>query len=225
MIAVPTGEYARRADFYDYLGVIEREIGWIDTRVHGQSPARNRNIAIQQAIDNNCTHVMFFDDDVCPPPNIVKKLLKHNVSIVSGLYLMRAYPHQPIIFDYADYDGRCLHHFLSSNESGLIEVVSCGLGCLLIKIDVFKNMEKPWIRLGEIESDHWCDDTGFTKRARAVGYKIHCDLDILVGHQVSMTIWPTFNGERWFTTYDTKGSGSASVPQLCREKERETQNA
>jgi hypothetical protein len=77
LIAVPTLEYARRADFYDYINMIDKNIPNCEvgqTFAHGQSPARNRNTMIEIALKNNFTHMLFLDDDVVPRPDIIKKL-------------------------------------------------------------------------------------------------------------------------------------------------------
>lgn len=141
LIAVPTAEMARRADFYDYFNAIDKPIGTVITFSHGQSPARNRNIIIDGALKHECTHILFLDDDVAVQRDVLTRLLAHDKDIVGGLYLMRSYPHTPILFDYADDQGRCRTHYLKDGECGLIEVVAMGLGCCLIKTDVFKNME------------------------------------------------------------------------------------
>lgn len=213
MICVPTLEYARRADFYDYFNMIDRDIP--DTLVansfaHGQSPARNRNIMIEVALSNDFTHILFLDDDTVPRPDIVKKLLAHNVDIVTGLYLMRSHPHLPILFDKSYTDGSCRFTILRPGLKGLIEVKNTGLGAALIKTDVFRKMsdDKPWIRLGQCEKDHWCDDIDFFNRARDLyGYKIWCDLECPVGHMVSGTIFPMRKEDgTWVTagTFDQK---------------------
>lgn len=214
LIAVPTAEMARRADFYDYFNMLEKPIGSIITFSHGQSPARNRNLMIEQALEHNCSHVLFLDDDVAFESDLLNRLLARNVDIVSGLYFMRSYPHQPIAFAQYWDDGRCQHLVLEDNQEGLIEIYGTGLGCALIKTEVFKAIEKPWIRLGEIEKDHWCDDLGFYKRVREAGFKLHLDLDVKVGHMAQVTLWPTKVDGKWMTTYSTNGKGSASVPQL-----------
>lgn len=217
LIAVPTAEMARRADFYDYFNFLQKPLGTIITFAHGQSPARNRNLMIKAALDQNCSHVFFIDDDVAFEKDILMKLLAHDKDIVGGLYYMRSYPHTPICFDYADEQGRCRTHYLSDGETGLIEVVAMGLGACLIKTEVFKKIEEPWIRLGELEKDHWCDDIGFFRRVRAAGIKLYCDLDIKVGHMAQVTVWPSYVDGKWMTTYDTHGKGSASVYQLTKE--------
>lgn len=215
LIAIPTAEFARRADFYDYFNMLEKPIGTICTFSHGQSPARNRNIMIEQALANDCSHIMFIDDDVAFKPDSLIKLLAHDKDMVSGLYLMRNYPHFPILFDESYDDGRCKFSFLEKGRKGLVEAVNCGLGAALIKIEVFKTMPKPWITLGELEKDHWCDDISFFNRARKLGFKLFVDLDIPFGHMNTAIIWPDRDPEgNWFTAYNTGGTEVFKVPQV-----------
>jgi len=214
-----TAEYARRADFYDYYNAMIKPMNSIATFAHGQSPAENRNIIIEQAFQSDVTHILFLDDDIAFQPNMLLELMKHDLDIVSGLMLKRNYPHVPLILWEAQPDGRCKHRPLFPGEKGLIEVDATGLGCCLISMDVFRALEKPYIRLGELDGSGWNDDIGFFKRVREAGFKIHCDLDIKVGHIASMILWPDKINDQWMTTYDTYGQGKASVPQLLPEKE------
>lgn len=211
-IAVPTADMARQAHFYDYFNMIDKPQGTIISFAHGQSPARNRNVMIQQALDNDCTHILFIDDDTAPPPDILHRLLFRNQDIVSGLYLMRSFPHQPIVFANTEADGRCSHYFLEDYQNGMIEVKACGLGAVLIHTRVFKALEQPWIRLGELEKDHWCDDIGFFRRVREAGFKIFCDLNVKVGHMQQVILWPVYKDGKWYTGYDTRGTSQVSIP-------------
>jgi hypothetical protein len=213
LIAVPTSEMARRADFYDYLNMIDKPIGTAYNAVHGSSPARNRNLMIELALAENYTHIFFLDDDCVCRPNVLHKLLAHDVDMVSGLYLKRNYPHLPIMFDHAFQDGRCRYTFLSDGRKGLIEVLAAGLGACLIKMNVFRTMDKPWITLGELEKDHWCDDISFFLRARDAGFKLHMDLDCPVGHIMTGIIWPDNVEGKWMTAYDTGAGQIFHVPQ------------
>lgn len=212
LIGIPTAEFARRADFYDYVDMMEKPEGTIQSKAHGQSPARNRNLIIGQALEHDCTHIMFIDDDVQVPLDIIPRLLVHDKDIVTGLYLMRNFPHQPIIFDKSLDDGRCLNHFMAEGETGLIPIVNCGLGAVLIKTEVFKKMPKPWITLGEAEPDHWCDDISFFNRARKLGFKLYCDLTVLVGHHASVTVFPVYDNGEWSVAYNTNGPKTVSFP-------------
>ena len=212
LIGIPTAEVARSGYFYDHFNALEKPVGTVCTFARGQSPARNRNMIIEQMFAYDCTHILFLDDDVTFNPDLLNRLLAHDVDMVTGLYLMRNYPHSPIIFDHADELGRCITCWSKQSE-GLVEIVAAGLGACLIKREVFEKMEKPWIRLGELESDQWCDDLGFFKRAREAGFKLFCDMSVCVGHIASVMIYPSFREGAWHIVYDTKGPTSVSFPR------------
>jgi organic radical activating enzyme len=220
MIGVPTPNYSRNDSFYDFYNLMDKPGGSLCSFSRGQSPARGRNMIIEQALTHDCTHIMFIDDDTAPPKDIIARLLAHDKDIVTGLYVMRTYPHQPIIFDFADEKGACLHHYLEDGNDGLVPIVAAGLGACLIKIEVFKKLEKPWIRLGELEPDHWCDDIGFFRRAREAGFKAYCDQSVTVGHFGQMTLMPVYQDGKWFTSYNTQGVQTVMIPQFNPKEER-----
>lgn len=210
LIAVPTADIARFPQFYmqiDQLINANLDVIVGKTIASGQSPARNRNLMIEQLLENkDFTHILFLDDDISFKPDLVKNLLKHDKEFVTGFYTMRSYPHQPILFKFVDEEGRCTHYFPEDNDRGLVEVVGCGLGAALIKREVFEAMERPWIRLGELDKDHWCDDLGFMRRMRAQGFKLYADLDVAVGHHFQGIVWPNRRDNRWICTYDSRGT-------------------
>lgn len=214
MIGIPTGEFSRRADFYDYYNALEKPEGTLVMVPHGPSPAKNRNLIISKALENNCSHVFFLDDDMAFASDALTKLLIHSgKDVVTGLYLMRTYPHYPVLFDKAYEDGKC-RFMLLKDKTGLIEIVNCGLGFCLIRTEVFKKLSAPWITLGEIEKDEWCDDVSFFNRVRNAGFKLYCDLDIQSGHMNSITIWPDKNGDKWNTLYKTHTGESFQFAQI-----------
>jgi hypothetical protein len=215
LIGVATGEYARRADFYDYYHMLIKPENSGLILGHDRSPAHNRNLIIQAAIDNEFTHVLLIDDDMAYKPEALVQLLRHDVDIVSGLYLRGSYPHPPNVFDLADEDGAAFPMYLTPDKQGLVPIVAAGFGFLLVKIEVFKKLEKPYVRLGELNPEEWCDDIGFFKRVREAGIQSYCDLDVQIGHMRTMIIWPNKdkNGD-WMTGYDTNGTGAINTPQI-----------
>lgn len=218
LIGIPTEEYGRRADFYDYLNLLEKPAGSMMLLAHDRSPAHNRNIIVEEALKHNCTHVLFVDDDQTPRAGALLQLLEHDVDIVSGLYLRREYPHQPLIFDVADDSGACLYTYLMGDEPRLKKIVAAGLGFCLIKTSVFSRLEKPWFRLGELGPDQWCDDIGFFKRVREADIDIYCDTECRVGHIGTMIIWPNLQDGKWYTGYDTGyKNGMLNTPQVNPE--------
>lgn len=219
LIGIPTCEYARRADFYDYLNQLEKPPETILMSPHGSSPAESRNLIIEQAKVHKCDEILFLDDDMAMRPTLYYQLHEHNKDIVSGLYFKRNYPHQPLVFDsWVGDAGKFIS--LKGGEPRLIKIVAAGLGACLIKTSIFDKMEKPYIRLGEFPSarDGWCDDIGFFRRAFDAGIESYCDTEALVGHIGSMILWPNLVDGKWFTGYDTNGSGMVSTPQLVLEE-------
>src|SRR5688572_5624514 len=108
LVGIVTGEYARRADFYDYYNLLEKPENCMVLLCHDRSPAKGRNLVIEAALEHNCSHVLFIDDDMAFKSHALMQLLEHDVDIVSGLYFSRSFPHQPLIFDVADESGACL---------------------------------------------------------------------------------------------------------------------
>jgi hypothetical protein len=213
MIGASTGEFPRRADFYDYMNALEKPIGSVLMYSHERSPAHARNTIIQNALDHNCTHVLLVDDDHAFRSNALSMLLEHDVDIVSGLYFGRAYPHRPLIFDVAEENGACAYAVLNGDERRLKPIVAAGFGFCLMKMDIFSKLEKPWVRLGELDPEQWCDDIGFFKRVRQAGIQAFCDMECRIGHIGSMIIWPNKTEGKWYTGYDT-GQGSINIPQI-----------
>lgn len=212
LIGLSTAEFIRKADFLPYFLGLEKPNESLITTIHGQSPANSRNTIIQQGLDHDCTHIFFLDDDMAIPPDTVIKLLAHDKDVVSALYLMRNYPHFPVAFDEAYDNGFNRHMFLTDEREGLQRVTNCGLGCVLIKIEVFKALVKPWVRLGEVVKDGWSDDIGFFNRAREAGFEIHCDFDTKVGHMTSHAVWPTKVNGKWYSEYKSD-YGNVLIPQ------------
>jgi len=212
LVAVPTGETSRYATFYDYYNQLERAEGTLHMFARGQSPAKGRNMMIQAAIDNECTHILFLDDDVIPPSDILKKLLAHDKDVVSGLYPMRDFPHYPVIFDKRFQNGFNRHTHLKSEIDGLIEITNCGFGCVLIKMHVFNLLKKPWVTLGELEADGWCDDIAFFNKLGDAGIKMYCDTSVLVDHMMTIHVGFRRVNDSWMINYDNRGKGNLQFP-------------
>ena len=217
LIGVSTAEVARKAEFYDFLAALEKPAGTMMAQVHGQSPARSRNMIFEQALALNCTHVLLIDDDVAFRSDALKRLLVHDVDFVTGIYLARNFPHHPFIFHSFNENKSANFHFLQDGDCGLIPIVASGFGFCLIKTSAYKNMTKPYVRLGELDTDMWCDDIGFFNRLKEENPEAKCyaDLDLPIGHMAHVTIWPNQDiNKMWMTTYSTNGTSVVNFPAV-----------
>lgn len=217
LIGVATNEFGRHAAFHDYFNLMDKPDGCIVTMVHGQSPAKARNLLFQAALEHDCTHAFIMDDDMAPPPNTLTKLLAHNLDLVSGYYLTRSFPHQGLIFRDKLPDGTVHWVEIAPDQTGLVKSAAAGLGCLLINLSVLDGLEQPWVRLGEIEKDGWCDDIGFFNRLAEKGHQLYIDLDCPLGHIGNMIVTPFRQNGEWHVAYNTFGNDSVSFPMRRRE--------
>lgn len=208
LIGIPTGESARYAGFYDFYNQIARPEGTLHMFARGQSPAKNRNVIIQAAIDNNCTHIFFLDDDMIPTVKCLMQLLNRDKDVVSGLYPMRNFPHYPVAFDRRFDNGFNRHLNLKNELHGLIEISNCGFGCVLIKMDAILKLKKPWVTLGELEADGWCDDIAFFNKLGDAGVKMYCDLDVQIDHMMTVHCGFRRENDKWTINYDCRGQGN-----------------
>jgi hypothetical protein len=211
LIGVVTDEFARRADFYDFFHLLEKPQGTYQYFSH-DNPASGRNKIVQAARDAGCTDILFVDDDMMMRPEALKQLLEHDKDIVTGLYLQRAHPHRPLIFDEVGDNGEALYSYLEGDEPRLKEIKNAGMGFVLIKMSVFDKLEKPYFRLGELDPEQWCDDIGFFNRVTKTGVKMYCDMECLVGHIGTVAIWPIRNKDGWHIGYATSGDVAVSFP-------------
>ena len=139
------------------------------------------------AVQEEYDYVFWLDSDMQFPRDTLVRMLKtmqeKNIDILSGLYFRRVPPYSPVLFDKLEIDENGVADFTEFKEipKELFEVGGCGFGCLLMKTDVFfdvqgrfRHMFAPIMGNGE--------DSSFCWRARQCGYKIYCDPTLVCGH-------------------------------------------
>lgn len=120
------------------------------------------------------------DSDITFKPDTLKRLLKHNRDVVSGLYIQRK-PGQHILELYRDGNNIPYNDI---KGLGLIEVDGCGFGCVLINSNVIRNIEYPhfFYRSAIDHQNTISEDTYFCMKAKNKGFKIWADTNILCEH-------------------------------------------
>lgn len=216
MIGHPTTGLSRNTDFYNYINGLEVPCDQLRMSPLGLSPAKARNVIFEQALVHNCTHVFLVDDDMALGRYDLARLLARDKDVISGIYPTGTFPHQPIAFtEFAD-SGRAKVLNLTPNVSGVIKVVATGFGCCLIKTDVLKKMTRPWVRLGELDSEQWCDDIGFFWRLHkeVPDAEVYLDTDVRPGHMKTLMLSIHKDAEGWKTGYNASGAVTLYLPQV-----------
>lgn len=158
-----------------------------------KDPTKNyaslRTEVVEAAKKQNCKWLLFIDSDVFIPMDGINRMFRQNADIVTGVYWMKTYPPQPVIYE--EIGNGPLWDITPSDKA--IEIGGAGLGCTLVKMDVFDKFDEmkiPYFKQDwefirkdgrkiqvDIGEDHW-----FFHQARELGFKIMCDTYVLCDH-------------------------------------------
>lgn len=84
------------------------------------------------------------------------------------------------------------------DKEGVIDVFGCGLSGMLIRTDVFKQLDDPWFVLGKTNPEEVGEDLYFCEKLRAKGIPIAIDLGSPFGHIAPASSWPArMNDGAW----------------------------
>ena len=137
------------------------------------------------AMQENCSHVLFVDSDMRFPQDMIGRLLKHDLDIVATNCARRRMPTGPTAQLYKENGDRELV-WTMSDSTGLQEVGSVGMGVMLIKANVFAALSEPWFETPwrHDKRGYIGEDVFFCQKAAAAGFKIHIDHDVSkeIGH-------------------------------------------
>lgn len=204
-------DQARFVDFYQMLQDIEVPEG-CESKIElfpGWFSYENKNNAIKMAMAEGFHYIFFLDDDQIIPPHTLKQLLAHNLDIVTVNLLWRRPPFNPFLFENANEKGQAKPMVLEDLKPGLIEVDACGAGGILIKTEVFRNMQFPW---WAIDENLKTEDLYFCREAKKLGYKVFCDLRALSGHMIQAVVWPAYENGKWITRISIMNSITFDCP-------------
>lgn len=175
----------------------------------------NRNNAVKAVLNANMqltrsqqiSHILFLDNDMIFPLDIIDRLLSREKSIVAGTYPMRSAPHSLCYVPLKAGDGG--QEVNAAGQVVLEEVAGLPTGSMLIDVHVFNQIPQPWYEqkyyfLPDVEPAHEeanvlseylnefipgvaaeCDfpisiscDYWFSALCRAAGYKLWLDREL-----------------------------------------------
>ena len=147
-------------------------------------------------------YLIWIDNDTIFTAKDVLSLIEHDVDIVAALQMMKGNSGYTC-FDW-DLDYYRIHGTMPAytpekirqtprTEKGLIEVDYVGFGLMVVKEGVFEQMEYPWFRprlfkVGDGVQDMCSEDSSFCLEAWKLGFKVHVDPEVTVGHEKMFTI-------------------------------------
>ena len=207
LVAVPnnTGfcsEYCRNSFFLMGWELRDMGIPALSMTLDNYPLSTARNLAVKELLENvnHFTHLLFVDADTPVPQGGIRRLLSHDLPIVSSYQLSRKGTGLLVVMKQLDpmpkqfppsvfpsFKGLHPKEFeaLPRARNGLVEVDGVGCGCILLRRDVFEKLDEPYFKEDWGESTDafsYGEDLYFCLNARYHGIKIYVDSNVFCPH-------------------------------------------
>jgi choline kinase len=177
-ILVPTKDLVHSQFTYSLTQLIKTtsESG-IDVYVFFDSSTillNQREKLIEQAKEIKSDYVLWLDSDMVFPSTTALRLLNHKKDIVGCNYMKRCIPQKPVAYtNVKDWDS----WVPMKPQEDLVKVEGVGMGCLLMKTNVFKKLKKPYFEFiyKEETKDWYGEDFNLLEKLRNNGYSVYID--------------------------------------------------
>lgn len=180
------------------------------------------NNCLQSVIDNpNMQWAWIMGDDHTFDPQVLLRLLEHDLDVVAPLCLSRLAPLDPVIVEHDHKPKGRLKYLEDLPRGGLYKLrpeETCGDAGLLIRRHALERLGPPWYEKQDSGS-HQAEDQEFIKKVKAAGLDVHIDLDNPIGHVSNMTVLPIRVNGHWETRLMTGGRHICdfAVPKRARD--------
>ena len=174
---------------------LNTNVAWAPVKGVVRDEARNK--IAQESLDIGAPYLWFIDDDVQVPPDAARNLITalkqadDDVMVAAGIYCGKMDPPEPLVY----VGGNGLGAHWKWKKGDVFECDSIATGCMMIKTEVFKHIEKPWFRDVDGETEGWTiankavgarlnmtDDLWFCEKVKSAGFKILADARVLCTH-------------------------------------------
>lgn len=180
---------------------------------------RNRNKAADMALSSkySADYMLFVDADNILPGDAIERLMFHvsdEFPVVSGLYFRKKPPYRAVAGHYSgwkdhenqrgtiesmgfiDKDGnQCLFYQPVRDFDTIQPVDVSGMGCILVRMDVFKRITLPYFAYfnpyslaGDFSIQHASEEMLFFCKLRKAGIRTLLDPTVRCGHEVLRVI-------------------------------------
>lgn len=163
----------------------------IHSIVKGLEVGVARNALVEAALAANCKYIFFHGDDTVPPAHALKQLIyrmenQPDCGVVGGVYCSKCDPPAPLVFQ-----GNGSGSYWDWKIGEFFECTGLGMDCCLIRLEVFKDLEKPWFKTvdtdqyldGQNAAEQWTEDLYFCRKVlETTKWKIYCDASVMCDH-------------------------------------------
>lgn len=146
----------------------------------------SRNNIVEMARKENCDYLFFIDSDIIIKDGQLDRLLSHEKDAIAGVYYKSTPPHEPLPRKKVAENLYAPIEFEENKDNNLIEIDGTGMGCFLIKTDVFDKIPYPWFEFKYYKKngkyEQVSEDLLFCQKLQDIGIKIYCDTSVQCLH-------------------------------------------
>jgi len=128
-----------------------------------------------QALKMKSDYCLWLDSDMMFPSTTAMRLMAHNVPIVCGNYMKRSIPLQTVAYTER---GNWQEWVPLESQEELEEVEGIGMGCVMMKTEIMKNIEPPFFEFEYRDNEWHGEDFYFQKKLQNAGYKVLVDMNL-----------------------------------------------
>lgn len=200
LIAVPTYETITPDTFKSIYGLDQGGHWCVFDFVRGYDCATARNNIAQQSMDENADYVLMVDNDVVIPPDALVNMLEDPKEVCLGYYPHRnafnIYDGATSVCKLGEYnytDQFTSAELIALREQGThkLEIHGGGMGCALIRTDLFRRFEYPWFDwVNYKDRGVLSEDLYFCELCKEAGVPVYTDTRVGCGHLFRRLQWP-----------------------------------
>lgn len=184
LIVCPTQEYIETETFKSVFD-LQVPQGFVTEFkfLKGEQIDQIRNLISEWA--KRYDYLFSVDSDIVLPNDTLTKMLAADKDIISGLYIQRIPgTHTLEVYEDNDFGGVVNIPYEYIKDEGITEIAGCGMGCCLVRGEIFRNMEYPhfYYKSALDHRNTVSEDIYFCLKARELGYKIWADTSIKCEH-------------------------------------------
>lgn len=126
------------------------------------------------ALELGAEYMLWLDSDIVFPATTAVRLMAHNEPIVAANYVRRQFPAKGVAYGTI---GEWEKPIPFDVQDELVEIEGIGMGCILMKTDIFKEIPKPWFEFGwsPDSNDFLGEDMILCQKIAHAGYIIKLD--------------------------------------------------
>jgi len=192
LIAVPTYENILPDTFKSIYGLSIPEDCYTQFDfVRGYDCAKARSEIAKEALEYNFDYILMVDSDIILPSHALCSLYSRQVDVCLGFYPRKnTSTGQTEVFKLGQHNFVDVYLYSELPDNACFEIKGGGLGCALIRTDIFGTMPYPYFRYVVYNRDSCLsEDNYFCSKVTEAGYKIYADSAVRCGHSVRAFHW------------------------------------